>query len=78
MPAHLSLVPTPLTREIEPELVDPYAYSLAVAFLLSPDESEAEFQLEAILTGHCLTHGADMNELLTKCSTHLREAGVIS
>jgi hypothetical protein len=73
----LALVPTPLQRELQ-ELVDPYAYSLAIAYLLSPDDSEAEFQLEAILTGHCQAHGADMDELLTKCSAYLREAGVIS
>lgn len=72
MPPHLALIP-PVAAV---ELVDPYAYSLAIAYMLSPDFTEAERHLELILSGHCAEHGIDKDALLDKCSAYLREAGV--
>jgi hypothetical protein len=70
--ARLSLVP-PVGTE---EMVDPYAYSLAIAYLLSPDFTEAERHLEGILTAYCELQGIDQEALLENCSAYLREAGV--
>jgi hypothetical protein len=77
MPAHLHLVPTPLMADLAPELVDPYVYSLAVAFLLSPDLSDAEDVLRRVLETAVAERGLDVDIVLAKCASYLREAGVI-